>query len=121
MNDPHQNFENLFGENNNYHKLGNAYIQYDITMRKVVKSNFNDEARKIIKIALADTFKEARLAATGWSDLEHNKYFGKLSTILRPIASKDEDLWSRFDKINEKNIDITSLKHKLNNNHDIDA
>ena len=30
-----QNIEFILGENNKYHQIGNAYLQYDITVRKV--------------------------------------------------------------------------------------
>ena len=59
-------------------------------------------------------FKEARLATTADGDLEHNKFVGQVSTIMRTITSKDGDLLSKFDNINEGNedadFDSTSLK-----------
>ena len=47
LNDPDQNIEFIFGENNNYHQIGNAYLQFDITVRKADGTNFqvtNDNA-----------------------------------------------------------------------------
>ena len=32
LNDPDQNIEYIFGENNNYHQIGNSYLQLDITV-----------------------------------------------------------------------------------------
>ena len=37
LNDSNQNVEFMFGENNNYHQIGNAYLEFDITIRKVVE------------------------------------------------------------------------------------
>ena len=42
LNDPDQNIEFIFGENNNYHQVGNSYLQYDITVRKGDNTNFAD-------------------------------------------------------------------------------
>ena len=37
LNDSNQNVEFIFGKNNNYHQIGNAYLEFDITFRKVVE------------------------------------------------------------------------------------
>ena len=71
--------------------------------------------------ALACTFKEARLAARRGPDLEHNKNVGQVSTIMRLITSKDEDLSSCSRKKNENEIDNTSFKQIVINNHEIYA
>ena len=34
LNQSDQNIEFIFGENNNYHQKGNAYVEFDITVRK---------------------------------------------------------------------------------------
>ena len=34
LNDSDQNIEFIFGENNNYHQTGNAYLQYELTIEK---------------------------------------------------------------------------------------
>ena len=75
---------------------------------------------RLINNALAYCFKEARLSTTGL-DLEHNKYVGQVSTIMRFLTSKDSDLSSCFYKsgesaLNDKNV----LKRILIKNH-IDA
>ena len=73
--------------------------------------------------ALAYCFKEASLGISSGSDLEHNKYVGPISTIVRVLTSKDGDLLAQFDNINEGNgnadFDCTSLKQMLINNHDL--
>ena len=33
LNDPDQNMEFIFGEKNNYHQIGNSYLQFDITVQ----------------------------------------------------------------------------------------
>ena len=39
LNQSDQNIEFIFGENNNYHQIGNAYLEFIITVRK------NDDTR----------------------------------------------------------------------------
>ena len=34
LNQSDQNIEFIFGENINYHQIGNAYLEFDITVRK---------------------------------------------------------------------------------------
>ena len=58
----------------------------------------NDTIR-LVNIAFAYCFKEARLATTVASDLNYNEHVAKVSTIMRVFMSKDEDLLSYFDKI----------------------
>ena len=72
----------------------------------------------MINNALAHCFKEARLATTGGSDLEHIKYVGQVSTIMRLLTSKDGDLSSCFDKSGESALsDNNLLKRILVDNH----
>ena len=52
--------------------------------------------------AFAYVFKEARLSTTSGSELEHNKFVGQISSIMRCLTNKDGDLLSQFDKIKEK-------------------
>ena len=42
LNNPDQNIDFIFGENNNYHQIGNSYLQYDITVKNDDDSNFAD-------------------------------------------------------------------------------
>ena len=79
---------------------------------------------------LAYVFKEARLS-TLTTNLEHNKYVGPLSTIMRVVSSRDGDLLSHIDNIFEElgvnevattvNIQSTSLNKMLFTNHEEDA
>ena len=124
LNQSDQNIEFIFGENNNYHQVGNSYLEFDITVRREDNANFTNNSRiRLTNNAFAYCFKEARLSVTSGSDLEHNKYCGQVSTIMRVLFSKDDDLLSQFDNINEGNADAefdsTSLKKMLIDNHDI--
>ena len=72
----------------------------------------------MINTALAFYFKEARLATTGRSDLEHINYVGHVRTIMRFSTSKGGDLSSCFDKTGESALkDNNLLKRILINNH----
>ena len=114
LNQPDQNIEFIFGENN-YHQVGNSYLEFDITIRREDNANFTDNSRiRLTSNGFAYIFKEATLSITSGSDLEHNKYVGPVSTIMRVLTNKDGDLLSQFDNINEGNtdddFDSTSLK-----------
>ena len=115
-------------EKNNYHQIFNAYLQNELTIEKDVAVAINrvlEDGHKIrlVKNYFSFCFREARLSTTGASDIEHNKYIGQFSTVMRASTSNDEDLVSLFDKIDESEaqIVITSLHHHLINNHDIAA
>ena len=118
LNGTDQNVEFIFGENNNYHQIGNAYLEFDIKVRDTAGAFTNASNIRLIINALAYCFEEARLSTTGGSDLEHNKYVGQVSKIMRLLTSKDSDSSSCFDKsgesaLNDKNL----LKRILINNH----
>ena len=53
-------------------------------------------------------FEEARLSTTIGSDIEHNKFCGQISTIMKVISNKDGDILSQFDNNNENYIPILS-------------
>ena len=121
LNDPDQNVEFIFGENNNYHQIDKAYFEFDITIRDTAGAFTDANDKRLIKNALAHCFEEASLATTGGAALEHNKYVGQVSTIMRLLTSKDGDLSSSFDKSGESALhDNNVLKRLLTNNH-IDA
>ena len=116
INQSDQNIEFIFDENNNYHQVGNSYLEFDITVRREDNANFTkNSAIRLTNNAFAYCFKEARLGVTSGSDLVHNKYVGQISTIMRFLTSKDADQLSQFDIINEGNGDAdfnsTSLKN----------
>ena len=78
MNQSDQNIEFIFGENNNYHRIGKAYLEFKITVRKNDVTNFHyDDPIRLVKNGFAYSFKEARLSTTPGSDIEINKYVVK--------------------------------------------
>ena len=107
LNQSDQNIEIIFGENNNYHQIGNAYLEFNITVRKNddTNSHFDDPVR-LVNNGFAFCFKEGRLSTTIGSDIEINKFCGQVSTIMRAISNKDGDLLSQFDNINENDIPV---------------
>ena len=107
LNQSDQNIEFIFGENNNYHQIGNAYLEFNITVRKNDDTNFHyDDPVRLVNNGYAFCFKEARLSTTIGSHIEINKFCGQVSTIMMAISNKDGDLLSQFDNINENDIPI---------------
>ena len=107
LNQSDQNIEFIFGENNNYHQTGKAYLQFDITVRKDDNTSFhNDDPIRLVNNGFAFCFKEARLSTSLDTDIEHNKFCPQVSTIMRVISNKDGDLLSQFDNVNENDIPI---------------
>ena len=127
LNDPDQNIEFVFGDNNNYHQIGNSYLQFDILVRPQLAANaFDDESPiRLVNNAFAHCFKEGVINTTGGMEIENIKFWGQVSTMMKSLTSKDGDLISQFDNINEGetevNIRTTSLHKMLINNYDDDA
>ena len=95
LNQSDQNIEFVFDENNKYHQIGNAYLVFNITVRKNDDTNFHfDDPVRLVKNEFASCFKEARLSTTIGSDIEINTICGQVSTIMRAILDKDSDLLS---------------------------
>ena len=115
LNDPDQNIKFIFGENINYHQIGNAFFENDITVQNPAAVFYNNSRIRLTNNGLAYVLQEAVLATTSGSNLEHKKFVGQLSTIMRVLTSKDGDLLSQFENINEGNtdddFDSTSLKN----------
>ena len=107
LNQSDQNIEFIFGENNNYHQIGKGYLEFNITVRKNDTTNFQiEDPIRLLNNGYAFCFKEARLSNTLGSDLEHNKFCGQISTIMKVISNKDDDLLSQFGNINENDIPL---------------
>ena len=107
LNQSDQNIEFTFGENNNYHQIGNGYLEFNITVRKIDDTIFHyDDPIRLVNNGFAFCFKEARLGTIIGSDIEINKFCGQVSTIMRLISNKDGDLLSQFDNINENDIPV---------------
>ena len=62
LNQSDQNIEFIFGENNNYHQIGNAYSEFNIIVRRNDTTNFhNDDPTRLVNNDFAFCFKEAPL------------------------------------------------------------
>ena len=116
LNQPDQNVEFIFGDNNNYHQIGISYLEFDLTVRRNDSADFdNDSAIRLTNNGSAYVFKEARLRTTSGSDVEHIKFVGQISSIVRCLTNKDCELLSQFDDNNEGGTEdifrSTSLKN----------
>ena len=88
-NQSYQNIEFIFCENNKYHQIGNAYLEFSITVRKNDDTNFhNEDPVRLVNNGFAFCFKEARLSTSLGSNTEINKFCGQVSTIMRAISNK---------------------------------
>ena len=118
LNDSNQNVEFIFGENNNYHQIGNDYLEFDITVGNTPGNSTNASVIRLVNNAFAFCFKEASITTTGGMDIEINKNVGPVSTIMRLLTSKDSDISSYFDESGESVLDNDNpLKQILINNH----
>ena len=107
LNQSDHNIEFIFGENNNYHKIGNSHLDFNITIRKNDDTNFHyDDPIRLVNNGFAFCFKEALICTTIGSDIEVNKICGEVSTFMRVISNKNGDLLSQLDNKNENNIPI---------------
>ena len=107
FNQSDQIIEFIFGENNNYHQIGNGYPEFNITVRKNDTTNFHiEDPIRLVNNCYAFCFKEARLSNTLGSDLEHNKFCGQISTLMKVISNQDDDLLSQFGNIIENDIPL---------------
>ena len=105
LNQSDQNIEFIFSENNDYHQIGNGYLEFNIIVRKNDTTNFHiEDPIRLVNNGYAFCFKEVRLSTTIGSDIEHNKYCGQISTIMKVLSNKDDDLLSQFGNINENDI-----------------
>ena len=53
---PGQKNENIFGKNNNSHQIDNAYIQYNITIRKVALPAAGRDPPNLLDFLILKTF-----------------------------------------------------------------
>ena len=107
LNQSDQIIEFIFGENNNYHQIGNGYLEFNITVRKNDTTTFHiEDPIRLINNGYAFCFKEAHLSTTIGCDIEHKKFCGQVSTIMKVISNKDDDLLSQFGFIDENDIPL---------------
>ena len=107
LNQSDQKSEFILGKNNYYHQIGNGYLEINITVRKHDTTNFHiEDPIRLVNSGYAFCFKEARLSTNVGSDIEHNKFCGQVSTIMKVISNKNDDLLSQFGNINENDIPL---------------
>ena len=109
LNQSDQNIEFSFSENKNYHQIGKGYLEINITVRKNDTTTFHyEDSICLVNNGYAFCFKEDRLTTTIVNDIECNIFCGQVSTIMKVISNKDEDLLTQFDNFNENDIPILS-------------
>ena len=107
LNKSDQYNELVFSEINNYHQIGNSYLEFNITVRKNDDTNFHyDEPVRLVNNNFDFFKKRSTLGTTIGGEFEFNKFCGQVSTIVRVISNKDGDLLSQFDNIDENDIPI---------------
>ena len=120
VNNENQNNKIYSGENLNYIPIGNAYLEFDILVRKADGTNFaKADNIRLVNNGLAYIFQEGRLSTSAGTEIEHNKNLGNVSPIMRLLTQKDADLSSYFDKVDETEAGInnSTLKHRLIKSH----
>ena len=59
FNQSDQNIEFMFGENNNYHQIGNGYLEFNITVRKNDTTNFHiEDPIRLVKMVMLSVSKK---------------------------------------------------------------
>ena len=107
LNRSDQNIEFISGGNNNYLQIGNAYSEFNITVRENDDTNFhNDDPVRLVNNRFVFCFEGARLSPSVGADIEINNSCGQVSTNMRVISNKDGDLISQFENICENDIPI---------------
>ena len=102
LNQSNQNIEFVFGESNKYHQIGISYLEFEITVRKNDDTKFHyDDAIRLVNNGFVFCFKEALVSTTHGSVIEHSKFCGQKSTVMKVISNKADDLLSQFDNVNE--------------------
>ena len=61
LNDSNQNVEFIFGETNNFHKIGDAYLEFDISVRNSAGNFTNASVIRLVNNAFAYCFKKVPL------------------------------------------------------------
>ena len=122
INNPDQNIELIFGEINIYQQIGNAYLEFDVSVRKTAGDCIDASNIKLISNAFAYSSKKGTLSTTGSFDLENKFYVGQDIKIMRLLTSKVSYLSSCFDKNEENALNKNNvLKQILFNNHATDV
>ena len=88
-----------FGRNPSYIKIGKAYLDFEVEVKKVDGTNFTDtDVVRLVDNAFANGFWDRKMSTSSGSEAVQKKYVGPASTILRVMEDKDGDLSSFFDR-----------------------
>ena len=70
----------VFGENNNYYQIGNAYLLFEVNVLNdgCPFEYDNTDVIKLVNNAFARLFEEASIPKTGGSEIEINKLVGPI-------------------------------------------
>ena len=81
------------------------------------------EVIRVVNNGFAHCVKEGVITTTGGMEIENIKFLGQVSTFMRVLTSKDGDLVSHLDQIDESRAasNNTSLVQMLNNIHTVEA
>ena len=101
LNDPNLNIDFNFGENNNYHQIGNSYLELDISVRDPTAGFNNNAETRLVNNGFAFYFTEAPIATTGGMEIDQVKFLGQVSTNMRSLTRKEGDLLFYFDNSND--------------------
>ena len=94
LNQSNQNMDFVPGEINHYHQIGNAYLEFDVTVRKYDTTNFHyEDLIRLVNNAVAFCFKEVPLISNIGGDIEDNNFRGQVSTIMKVKANKVADFF----------------------------
>ena len=123
VNSENSNIKFYSGENRNFIEVRNGYLEFFITIRKADNINFADgDEIRLLNNAFACTIHDAKFSSSSGVEIEQNKFIGPISNIMRLFTQKDGILSTYFDLIDESEVEIdkSSLKQKLINNHSDD-
>ena len=86
LNNSDLNVGTILGEYNNFHQIGYAYLQYEITSEKDEANQanrilINGDTFRLINNAFAYCFKEAKISTTGGQNLELINFVGKFQQL----------------------------------------
>ena len=118
LNDSNKKIDLFFGKVNNYYQRGNECLFFEVTMKKD-GGTFEDDNTRVIRLVnnvVAHIFQEVTVITNGGSEIETKKFVGPVSIITRVLLSKDGIFSSYFDKINENNLNNTTLEKTPNDN-----
>ena len=105
--------DSFFEETNNYYEIGNAYLHFGLTL-KMNLGFLEDDYTGTIKFTYTGTIiqvpKKATIMKTVRSEIEQNKYVGRICTILRVLTNKVGHISTYFDTSHDDKFDDKTLK-----------